>query len=406
LDRCQEVANVQLDLTVILLGLALFPLTYWLVVLGCVWRLRDPRSAAPRYAPPVTVLKPVRSDDGQLYENLRSFCEQDYPAYEVLVGVRNADDPAVAVVERLAQDLPHLDLTCVVTGAPIGSNRKISTLEALSRRARYDTLVVADADMRVTPDYLRAVVAPLGDPSVGLVTCRYRGLASGGLASTLGAMFINEWFFPGALVGARFGPLRNAFGATFVLHRDVLASLGGFGVLADHLADDYLIGAMVSRRGLRVVLAPYLVTNIVVEQNLRSLLLHELRWARTFRTVRPFAYACSGASHSIPMALLLLLAAGPTRTALTVLALNVLARFGGRVALYRRLGIPLRWWTTWLVPFRDLLSFALWALSFLGREVQWGGERFRVDAGGRLHPVLASGKTASPRGAEQTTGSL
>jgi ceramide glucosyltransferase len=397
---------VHLDLSSILLVLALIPFVYWLIALGCVWGLRDSRAASSSFAPPVSVLKPVRGDDGQLYANLRSFCEQDYPAYEVLVGVRNADDPAVAIVEKLSRDFPHLDLTCVVTGVPIGSNRKISTLEALSRRARYGTFVVADADMRVRRDYLRAVVAPLADPSVGLVTCLYRGVATGGLASTLGAMFINEWFFPGALVGARFGPLRNAFGATLALHRDVLASIGGFEALADHLADDYLIGAMVSRRGLRVALAPYLVTNIVVEQDLRSLLFHELRWARTFRTVQPLAYAFSGASHGIPMALLLLLAAGPTRTALAVLGLNVLARCGGRIVLYRRLGVPLRWWTTWLVPFRDVLSFALWASSFLGREVHWGDERFRVDAGGRLHPVLASGKTASPRGAEQTTGSL
>jgi len=397
---------VHLDWTAMLLGLAVIPLIYWLVALGCVWRLRDPRSIAATYTPPVTVLKPIRNDDGQLYANLRSFCEQDYPAYQVLIGVRNADDPAVVVVDRLAKEFPHLDLTCIVTGVPIGSNRKVSTLDVLSRSARYDNLVVADADMRVGPDYLGTVVAPLADPSVGLVTCLYRGVAVGGIASTLGAMFINEWFFPGALVGARLGPLRNAFGATLALHRDTLASIGGFEALADHLADDYEMGAMVSHRGLRVVLAPYLVTNIVVEQDLRSLVLHELRWARTFRTVRPFAYAFSGASHGIPMAVLALVAAGPTRVAVVLLALNILIRCGGRVALYQHLGVPLRWWTTWLVPFRDVLSFALWALSFLGREVQWGDERFRVDAGGRLHPVLAPGKTASPRGAEQTTGSL
>lgn len=397
---------MHVDLTTLLLGLAVLSCIYWLFALGCAGLLQDPRAAGTTYAPPVTVLKPVRNDDGQLHANLRSFCDQDYPAYEILFGVRNADDPAVAVIERLVREFPHLDLSCIVTGAPIGSNRKVSTLEALSRRARYSALVVADADMRVGPDYLSKVVAPLADPSVGLVTCLYRGVATRGLASNLGAMFINEWFFPGALVGARLGPLKNAFGATLAFHGDVLASIGGFGALADHLADDYMMGALISRRGLRVVLAPYLVSNIVVEQNLRGLVFHELRWARTFRTVRPLAYACSVVTHGIPLAGLLLLAAGPTRAAIAVLTLNILARCGGRVALYRRLGVPLRWSTMWLVPFRDVLSFALWALSFVGREVRWGDERFRVDAAGRLHPVLALGETASPRGAEQTTGSL
>jgi ceramide glucosyltransferase len=249
-------------------------------------------------------------------------------------------------------------------------------------------------------------VAPLADPSVGLVTCLYRGVTSGGLASTLGAMFINEWFVPGALVGARLAPLRNAFGATLACRRDVLASIGDFAALADHLADDYMMGALISRRGLRVVLAPYLVSNIVVEQDLRSLVFHELRWSRTFRTVRPLPYAGSVVTHGLPLAGLLLLAAGLTPVAVAAAAANVLIRFAGRVVLYRRLGVPLGWLTTCLVPARDLLSFVLWAASFVGREVRWGGERFSVDAEGRLHPLLAAREAASPQGAEQTTGSL
>ena len=394
------------DTTMVLLGLVVFSSVYWLWAFACAARVQNLRPAGTTYAPPVTVLKPVRNDDGQLYSNLRSFCDQDYPLYEVLFGVRNADDPAVAVVDRLIREFPQLDLACIVTGAPIGSNRKVSTLEALSRFARYDTLVVADADMRVGPDYLRAVVTPLADPSVGLVTCLYRGIASGGLASTLGAMFINEWFIPGVMVGARLAPLRNAFGATLACRGDVLASIGGFAALADHLADDYMMGALISRRGLRIVLAPYLVSNIVVEQNLRGLVFHELRWVRTFRTVRPLAYVWTGVTHGIPLAMLLLAVAGPTPAAMTALAVNVLIRCGGRVALYRRLGVPMRWSTARLVPVRDVLSFALWALSFLGRQVHWGDERFSVDAEGRLHPVVAAGKTAPPQGAEQTTGSL
>ena len=394
------------DVGMILLGLMVLSSVYWLFAFACSARIQNLRPADTTYAPPVTVLKPVRNDDGQLYLNLRSFCKQNYPTYEILFGVRNADDPAGAVVDRLIREVPQLDLACIVTGAPIGSNRKVSTLEALSRSARYDTLVVADADMRVGPDYLRAVAAPLVDPSVGLVTCLYRGIASGGLASTLGAMFINEWFIPGVMAGARLSPLRNAFGATLACRRDVLASIGGFAALADDLADDYMMGVLISRRGLRVALAPYLVSNIVVEQSLHSLVFHELRWVRTFRTVRPLAYAWTAVTHGISLAVLLLAVAGPTRAAMAAVAVNVLIRCGGRVALYRRLGIPLRWSTTWLVPVRDVLSFALWALSFVGREVRWGDERFSVDAEGKLHPLVGGDKTASPQGAEQTTGSL
>ena len=385
------------------LGLVVFSSLYWLVALRCVARLQQLRTTRTASLPKVTILKPVANADDHLYLNLRSFCEQDYPGYEVLFGVRSADDPAVAIVDRLIREFPQLDLACVVTGTPIDSNRKVSTLATLSRQARYDTLVVADADMRVGRDYLRTVAAPLADPTVGLVTCLYRGVATAGLASALGAMFINEWFIPGAVIGMRLAPLRNAFGATLLCRRDVLDSIGGFPALADYLADDYMMGELISRRGLRVVLAPYIVSNIVAERNLRSLIFHELRWARTFRTVRPLPYAASVFTHGIPLACLLLAVTGPTPVALTALALNVLIRCGGRVALYRHLGLPLRWATTWLVPLRDVLSFVLWGLSFLGREVQWGGERFSVDTAGRLHPVVTAGRAVSPRGAEQTT---
>ncbi|HTY78308.1 MAG TPA: bacteriohopanetetrol glucosamine biosynthesis glycosyltransferase HpnI [Candidatus Bathyarchaeia archaeon] len=393
------------DVTIVLLGLVFCSSLYWLFAYRSVARFRTRSAAGPTDAPPITILKPVLNDDGQLYLNLRSFCEQDYPRYEILFGVRSPDDPAVPVVERLTREFPQLDLACVVTGAPIGSNRKVSTLDVLSRRARYDMLVVADADMRVTRDYLRAVAAPLADPSVGLVTCLYRGVAVGGVASTLGAMFINEWLIPGAIVGTRLAPLRNAFGATLACRQAVLAAIGGFAALADYLADDYVMGEMISRRGLRVELAPYLVSNIVVERSLRSLVSHELRWARTFRTVRPLPFAASMVTHGIALACLLVAVAGPTRVVLAALAANVLVRCGGQVLLYRRLGLPLGWSTTLLVPFRDVLSFVLSGLSFLGRHVQWGNECFTVDADGKLHPVLGTGTTTSPRALSRPTRS-
>jgi len=395
-----------LDMSILLLVLAILSVLYWVYALRSDRRLRDRRGTRSPHAPPVTVLKPVRGDDGQLYANLRSFCEQDYPHHEVLFGVASADDPAVPVIERLIGEFPHLDLACVVTSAVTGANRKVNLLEALTRRARHDILVIADADMRVGPDYLQTIVGALADPSVGLVTCLYRGVSAGGLASSLGAMFINEWFIPAVLVGARLGPLRYAFGATLACRREVLASIGGFAAVADYLADDYMIGTLVSRRGLRIALAPLVVSNIVVETDLRGLVLHELRWARTFRTVRPLAYACSIVTHGIPLAALLLLAAGPTPAAVGLLALHLAIRCSGRVALYRRLGVPLHWSTMGLVPVRDVLSFILWASSFLGREVCWAGERFRVDADGRLHPLVPARAVASQRGAEQTTGAL
>ena len=376
-------------------GLVILSAVYWLAALAAVafYRRRRPSTSGP--ASPVTILKPLRGDDGQLYQNLRSFCRQDYRDFEIVFGVRHLQDPAVAVVERLRHEFPGLELKLVADSRTIGTNLKVSNLANLVRHAKHDTLIVADSDMRVDPGYVRAVVGPLEDPRVGLVTCLYRGVAPRGVASQLGAMFINEWFLPAALVGTHVERLRHAFGATIACRRDTLRSIGGFEAIADQLADDYMLGWLVSGLGLRVVLVPYVVENVVTERNLRTLLVHELRWARTFRTLRPVTYCCSLLTYGIPLSVLWLVASGGSGPACVATALHVGLRVVGRRGLYRALGQPPPWSGTWLVPIRDLVSFVVGIVSFLGRTVRWNDEPFHVHRDGRLERRAAIGKRAS-----------
>ena len=374
-----------------LLGLSIFAALYWLGALICVDLFGRRRSTARRSSTPVSVLKPLRGDDGQLYENLRSFCEQDYPRFEVIFGVEGLHDPAVAVVDRLIREFPHLELRLVVDDRAIGTNRKASNLANIIRQAKHDTFIVADGDMRVGPAYIRTVVATLDDRTVGLVTCLYYGVASRDIASRLNAMFINEWFLPAALVGARIERLRHAFGATIACRGDTLRAIGGFEAVADHLADDYMLGWLASRRGLRVALSPYLVKNVVTERDLRSLFFHELRWHRTLRTVRPVSYFCSLFTYGIPVSLLWAGVGTAGRVALFTAGIHVGLRCLGRAMLYRSLGRRVEWSETWLVPIRDTASFVLGVLSFLGRTVRWHDELFRVRPDGRLEHLLGAG---------------
>ena len=375
----------------VFLGLVIFAAVYWLAAFASVVLYRRRRPSTSDVAPPVTILKPLRGNDGQLYENLRSFCLQDYRGFEIVFGVRHLHDPAVAVVERLSHEFPGLELKLVADSRTIGTNLKVSNLANLVRHAKHDTLIVADSDMRVGPGYIRAVVGPLEDHRVGLVTCLYRGVASYGVAAQLGAMFINEWFLPAALVGTHVERLRHAFGATIACRRDTLGSIGGFEAVADQLADDYMLGWLVSGRGLRVVLVPYVVENVVIERNLLTLFLHELRWARTFRTLRPVAYFCSLFTYGIPLSILWLAASRGSRPACIALALHVGLRVVGRLVLYRSLGQPPPWSDTWLVPLRDVGSFVVGILSFLGRTVRWNDEQFCVRRDGRLERRVETG---------------
>jgi len=385
----------------VFLGLVILAAVYWLAAFASVVLYRRSRPSASDVASPVTILKPLRGNDGQLYENLRSFCLQDYRSFEILFGVRHLHDPAVAVVERLSHEFPGLELKLVADSRTIGTNLKVSNLANLVRHAKHDTLIVADSDMRVGPGYVRSVVGPLEDRRVGLVTCLYRGVAPYGVASHLGAMFINEWFLPAALVGTYVEPLRHAFGATIAFRRDTLGSIGGFEAVADQLADDYMLGWLVSERGLRVVLVPYVVENVVTERNLQTLILHELRWARTFRTLRPVAYFCSLFTYGIPLSVLWLAASRGCGAAWIALGAHIGLRAVGRLVLYRSLGQPLPWFDTWLVPVRDVVSFVVGILSFLGRTVRWNDEAFRVRRGGRLERRVETGDQRSRAGSAE-----
>ena len=344
------------------------------------------RRAAPRDVelPPLTILKPVCGLDAELYENLRSFCMQDYPDYQVVFSVAEDDDPALPVVRRLIEELPERDLDLVIDSQQIGSNRKISNIANGYNKARHDLLVIADSDMHVGPGYLRDVAGAFSEENVGAVTCLYKGRpATPDFASRLGSAFINEWFLPSVLVAAAFQDLRYCFGATMAVRREMLERIGGFPALAAVLADDYQLGKLVSDLGYRIELSPYVVENVVSEQGIKALFNHELRWARTVGSVQPLGYAFSIVTHALPVSILYLVVAAaswPSVAAVgTAISLRVLMQYISRRSLH--IQDPVR---PWLVPLRDLLSFAVWTASFFGNSVSWRTHSFKVDNGGQM----------------------
>jgi ceramide glucosyltransferase len=378
-------------MTTVLLVLVLISLAYSCVALIRVALFRLPEKADGTFTPPVTLLKPVcgLEPEPALFDCLRSFCEQDYPTYQVVFGVRDAADPAIPVIERLLRELPHLDATLVIDGRIYGANRKLSNLTNMFGAARHDILISADADGHVEPGYLRAVVAPFANPSVGAVTCLYKGRPREGVWSFLGAAFMNDWFLPSVLIALSMDKLRFLFGNTMAIRRDLLEQIGGFRGLTTYLADDYLIGRRVSALGFEVRLASCVVETIVSEPRLGKLFRHELRWGRTFRTVQPVGWYLSIVTDTTVLALLFLLASGASALALGLLGAAIVFRLGLHAMVRRRFEItgPDR---LWLVPARDLLSFAVRIVSFFGRSLEWKNERFVVVSAGRIEAKRGS----------------
>jgi ceramide glucosyltransferase len=363
------------------IGLAFAAAGYACVAVWAVLKATRTRASNTTETQAVTVLKPLHGAEPRLYENLRSFCVQAHPDYQLVFGVREADDPAIAVVQRLRAEFPQRSIALAVDPHVYGTNFKVSNLLNMMPQARYDWLVLADADISVPADYLTRVTAPLADPGVGIVTCLYHGIPGPSFWSRLGRLFIDDWFAPSVRLSHAFGSTRFAFGSTIALRRDALQAIGGFEALRDTLADDFWLGELTRQKGLRTVLSDVVVGTDVGESKLKDLWSHELRWLRTIRSIAPAGFAMTFVCFTSPLLLLgLCLAPGPITAGLTVLG------GGARVLLHflqRRSGARVfPWHEILLIPLRDALLLMEWAAALAGWQVRWRGQIMHARGGG------------------------
>ena len=338
------------------------------------------------FTPPIAILKPVCGLDRSTYENFASFCRQDYPEYQILFGADDESDPGIAVARQIARDFPDVDIRIVIKGGSRAANPKVGTLVALARAARHPFLLVSDSDIRVGPTHLGALAEPMVDPRVGVVTCLYRSAAVG-LAGTLDALGLSTDFQPSVLVAQRIEGISFGMGSGTLVRRSALEAAGGFGAIADSLADDYLLGNLPVRAGYRAVLVPHVVEHELSTSTLRGIVDHQMRWNRGIRAVRPGGYAGLLFTQAVPATVLLLLLTGGSPAAWAACAVTLACRLGmAWFVAVRCLGDRAAGRWLWLVPLRDLLSYALWLAAFFGKSVVWRGNRYRLEAGGRLAP--------------------
>jgi len=339
-----------------------------------------PTAPAPT---PVSLIKPLHGAFPGMGKVLEGYCDQDYGApVQIVFGVRDPTDPAVAVVAALRARRPDADIDLVIDPAQHGANRKVSNLINIAARARHPILVLSDADIGVGPDYLRQVTSALAGRGVGAVSCLYVGQDDGSPWSRLGAMAINHGFLPNAVLGLTLGLARPCFGSTIALTADTLAEIGGLRAFADHLADDYEIGRAVRARGLAIAVPRMVVSHHCIEASGADLIDHELRWGRTVRQLEPAGYLGSLITYPLPLALVggALLGSPIPALALILTALGV--RIGCKFAMDASTGAPVGRW--WLIPARDVLSFGVFVASFTVNTVGWQGGRFRVGRDGVL----------------------
>ena len=377
----------------LLLGsiVGLLSCTVFLILLagaGVRFRSRPQRTGFTGPWPQVTLLKPLHGLEPALEANLESFFRQDYPAHEIIFGCRQDSDPALAVVEAVSRRYPQVPVRVVFSGEPDRPNAKVCSLERMADAAGSDYLIISDSDVRVTPQYLREIVQPLLQPEVGMLTCLYRGVPSGGLWSRLEALGMSVEMTAGVVVADMLEGLKFALGPTMAIRREVLEQIGGFQVLADYCADDFVLGQRVFEAGKQVVLSHYVVDHVAVHQRCLASLQHQVRWMKSTRFSRPKGHIGTGLTFAMPFGLLGLLAGIVMGDPLLGVALLLYA------ALNRMTEAMLAGWSVvrdplalryfWLYPVRDLIGFFLWCASFFNTSIVWRGERYQLQLGGKM----------------------
>ena len=340
--------------------------------------------------PPVSIMIPLRGADFGAYQNYASFCEQIYPTFQILFGVQDAADSSVPIVKRLAGDFPQCDIDLVICADAHGQNAKVSNLQNMLARVKHQYIAIVDSDIRVGRDYLQNVIQPLADPKVGLVTCLYRAAEAPDFSARLEAVALTCEAAPGALMARMFEGIKFASGATMATTRARLDEIGGFAALADYLADDFMLGKLISRRH-EVRLSRYVVETVMAPAGFLGMVRHQMRWARSTRRSRPLGYLGLILTYGTALAVLTAIVDRASAASLMLLGATLAIRMAMAwlIGVYW-LGDRILLRNLWLVPIRDLLSFVVWLLGLVGRKVEWRGRWFEVTGDGKIVPVEKS----------------
>jgi ceramide glucosyltransferase len=385
----------------VLLALAVFGLFTSTVFAGIVLSavpgyLRERRlalaalAAGRVFTPPLSLFKPLHGADPGLEAYLESFFTQDYPAYEILFCARDSDDAGLAAARRVAARHPHIPVKFLSTGGqPDYINDKVISLEKMAAEAAHEIFVISDSDVRVTPDYLRAVALPFADQRVGGMCCLYRGVAvEGGLWARLEAVGMSVEMSSGVLAARAMEGMQFTLGPTMAFRRETIRRMGGFRVTADYCADDFVLGNETHKLGQTVVLSHHAIDHMVLHSNFAGSLKHQVRWMKSTRFSRPKGHFGTALTFSVPFALLALVAAvwlGYPLCGVALFAFAVATRLALSIAVGRLVVRDTSWFGLLvLYPIRDFMGFCFWGASYAGRRILWRGRVYELLPGGKM----------------------
>ena len=376
--------------TAIFLAIAAIPFIYYGIALYSAFGFfhQQPSPAPGNFTPPVSNLKPIRGLDPEAYENLASFCRQDYPEYEIVFCVGDADDPVLPVIEQLIADFPERTIRVLYGSDRNATNDKAAKLTRLVKEAQHEFVVISDSDVRVQPDYLRTVVAPLADPHVGAATCFYVHTHETTMVQSLQSIGMMSDFYAGILVAWRLDGVKFALGPTIATTRTRLAGFGGYSAIENRPGDDLLVGRLIADQGYAVELLPYSVSTVADYQSFRDLFHKRMRWIVVMRHMRPWGHLGLIFTHGLPWCLAAIAAMPSAAIATAYLGTYLLLRTSMTWMIGSRgLKQRLPWKTLALIPLWDAMAFVIWLISFGRKSVRWRDNDYYI-RDGMLVPLI------------------
>jgi ceramide glucosyltransferase len=377
--------KLSLTIVALLLFLCILAIWFYCYAIYGAWDLfGQSQTIDGEFHPPVTILKPICGLDADAYENLASFCQQDYPEYQIIFAVQNPNDPNIEIVQKLIQEYSAQDIELIVCNQVIGANPKVNNLANASDCAKHDIWLIADSDIRVSKNYLQEIIQPFQDLQVGVITCPYRSIVQGWVAITEALGTACE-FHPGVLVARKLEGIKFACGSTIAIRKSVWSEIGGWKAIADYLADDFQLGYQSAALGYKVVLSNYVVEHVLSSSSLVESLQRQIRWSKGIRVSRPWGYLGTIFTNGTIISLLLVMITQAAVWSLVLMAVVFLTRMTmawvvGAWGLKDQ--SAQRFW--WLMPCRDLLSFTVWLCGFVGNTIEWRGQKLKLNRNGKL----------------------
>jgi len=372
------------------IGLVIFCLQIW-AVRSTVTKEEQTASERTAVLPPISVLKPLKGLEDNLFDNLASFCMQDYPEYEIICSLQDMNDPAYKVAEKVREKFPERRIVILVERRTDGLNPKVNNLCAAYRQAQHPTILISDSNVMVHPGYLKRIGRFMGDGKVGLVTNLIRGVG----ARTIGSMFenlhLNSFILGNVCFLNKLVGIPCVIGKSMLMRKEDLEAIGGLRAFKDVLAEDHLIGEKIRRQGQKVIVSSDLIDNVNEYWDFKKFINRHVRWGKMRWKLLGFKYALELFSNPVLLACVPILFYGFSHESLLLALCVGMMKGMGDLYLGQLIGAQLKPWFYVLSPFKDLLMGFVWFIPFVSDTVTWRGNRYLIARDTLLSPCPPAG---------------